>query len=105
MEFITNDGEILKCLKESWIQGKAIGIFAPAALGHATFVTSVEKIENLMNEVIVHLKEYDNTGYILPRKKLLLSEISKVCEFNSTLSNPYLKNLTEKRSEHDRNHS
>ena len=91
LELVTDPGEMLVILTESKASGTAVGISAPAILGGEIFVTAVEDIV-IGEDVIVVLKNYDITGYMLETNKLRLAEIRSVCPFKSPLGNPYMRN-------------
>jgi hypothetical protein len=94
MDFEMDGEKILFRLRESLGNGTVIGVCAPEVLGNGIFTTTVEKISLSDDGFEVCLKEYDSTGYILPRRRLKLYEIEKVCVFSSQMDNPYLKEFT-----------
>lgn len=89
MELVTDPGKMLEILTDSKANGTAVGIFAPV-LGQEIHVTAVEDIL-VGEEVIVILKNYDITGYMLETNKIRLLDIKSVCPFKSPFQNPYMR--------------
>lgn len=95
-EFVSDPGEMLMILKESKEQGTAVGIKA-SVLGAEIYVTAVEEILS-GGEIIIVVKSYDITGYMLGTNKLRLGEITSVCPFKSPFENPYMRTLNYSKS-------
>lgn len=91
MELVSDPGDMLNILSESMMHGTAVGIKAPN-LGSGIFVTAVEDIL-VDTDIIIVLKNYDITGYILEKNKLRLDEIGSVFPFKSAFENPYMRNM------------
>lgn len=96
MELVSDRGEMLSILSESKATGRAVGVKAPV-LGSEIHVTAVEDIQ-IGEDIIVVLKNYDITGYMLETNKLKLAQIESVCPFKSAFENPYMKTLTSNKS-------
>lgn len=92
-ELVSDPGEILSILTESKVYGTAVGVSAPV-LGSEICVTGVEDVI-IDDDITIVLKGYDNTGYMLERTKLKLSEIVSVCPFKSLFENPYMRTLKQ----------
>lgn len=90
-ELVSDPGEVLNILAESKEKGTTVGIDAPL-LGDEMFVTAVHDII-IGDEIIIVLKSYDRTGYILGTNKLKLDEIRSVCPFKSPFENPFMRTL------------
>jgi hypothetical protein len=97
MEFEVKPEKILSQLRESLQSETLVGIYAPHVLGAGIFITTVVNLREEETDVVIHLREYDSTGYILAKSKLLLSQIVKLYSFASRMDNPYMKSLTGER--------
>ena len=97
MNFQTEPKKILRILEQSLFESTLAGIYAPSILGPGIFITTVEKILLGIDDVRIHLCEYDSTGYILAKNQMNLSDIKRVCSFSSRMVNPYMKELTGRR--------
>lgn len=96
LEIITSPSEILKCLLDSKVTGKMVGITSPD-LGAETYVTAVKDIVLSDEEVIILIKGYDLSGYFLNKNSLRLKDISSVIPFNSFFENPFLREMNKER--------
>ena len=96
MELVSDSGDMLNILFESKEHGIAVGIKAPT-LGDGIYVTAVDDII-LDQDIIIVLKSYDITGYMLETNKLKLGEIRSVFPFKSAFENPYMKNISHSKS-------
>lgn len=94
MDFETDQQRILEIIRESFSNGTVAGFYAPSTLGRGIFITSVEGIAACNGDLEIILKEYDTSGYILPKKRVKLGEIEKVFPFQSQMANPFMKTLT-----------
>jgi hypothetical protein len=97
MDFEIRPERILELLHQSLNSETLVGIYAPAVLGAGIFITTVDCLNETGSDVLISLRPYDSTGYILPKSKLMLSEICKIYSFSSQMDNPYLKSLTGER--------
>lgn len=95
-ELVSDPGEMLNILAESKANGTTVGIVAPV-LGNDIYVTAVEDII-IDSDILIVLKNYDITGYMLETNKLKLAEISSVCPFKSQFENPYMRTLKHGKS-------
>lgn len=96
MELVSEPGEMLVILAKSKANGTAVGVVA-RDLGNEICVTAVEDLV-IGDEVIIVLKNYDITGYMLETNKLKLGDIKSVCPFKSLFENPYMKTLKSGKS-------
>jgi hypothetical protein len=95
--FLTSHADILKALLQSKHDGTAIAIRAKA-FGEEAIVTCVEDVLIEGGQIIIVMKHYDTSGYILPYHKLNLIEIQGVYPFATQFSNPYLANIEKERT-------
>jgi hypothetical protein len=95
--YIHTSKEILKVLSESKEEGKSVGILSPR-LGPSILVTAVEEILQERDRTTIVFKQYDHTGYILPRYKIDIQDILSVYPFKSQFKNPFLDNFIKDRT-------
>lgn len=90
MELVSDPGEMLTILTESKQSGTAVGISAPSLGDDEIYVTAVDDIV-VGQDIMIVLKNYDITGYMLGTNKLKIGDIKSVYPFKSPFENPYMR--------------
>ena len=88
--FTSNPQEILRALLDSRQQQKMIALYMPAN-SDELFITAVDEIIHDEHDTIIVVKQFDNTGFIIEKNKIKLSEIVSACLLSSHWENPYMK--------------
>jgi hypothetical protein len=101
LDILTSKDDILKALFQNKLCGSIIGITSNV-LGPGTYFTTVIELIMRDNETLIELKGYDMSGYFFDRSKLTLEEIESVIPFNSSFTNPFLRDM-EREVGHDNN--
>lgn len=91
IQCISDRKQMLAILTQSKEKGTTVGINA-SVLGGGIYVSAVEDLI-LEEDIIIVLKSYDITGYVLEINRVKLSEIRIVYPFTAAFENPYLKNF------------
>lgn len=98
VQFIRNKNAILKQIKLCRKSGGLIGVYSDE-LGKGMFLTTVDHIHSINDEVLVVFKPYDVSGDFLEKTSVPLKDISGICPFNQIYEEPilfyeYLRNST-----------
>lgn len=96
VEVKTSPDEIFKCLVESKVSGKMIGIRSPE-LGKDTYLTAVMDIVLSDEDPLIVIKGYDLSGYFPNKNSLKLKDITSIIPFTSIFENPFLKEMRKER--------
>jgi hypothetical protein len=97
LDFVTERNQILSVIIKCRTDDKCIAVSSPL-LGDGFIITGVEEVIKGEGQIIIQLKHYDSTGYILPTNRINLTDIAAVCAFESKFKNPVLKNFDRPRS-------
>jgi acetate kinase len=88
--FTSNASEILTELNHSKNHQNMVALMVPN-LGAGLFITAIDNIIETGSDPVIVVKQYDVSGLILEKNKILLSEISSLCALRSKWKNPYIK--------------
>ena len=90
VQFIRNRNAILQQIKLCRKSGGLIGVYSDE-LGKGMFLTTVDHIHSIDDEVLIVFKPYDVNGDFLQRTSLPLKDISGICPFNQIYEAPALR--------------
>jgi hypothetical protein len=96
-DFVKSEILILKNLMQSKEKGNAVGLNVPS-LSAGMIITAVDDVVLAAGEVIVTLKQYDMSGYMLPHNRINLNDIESLYPFTSSFKNPFLENLDREKT-------
>jgi hypothetical protein len=96
-DFIKSKVDILQNLIQSKENGTTVGINAPS-LSAGMVITGVDDVVLAESEIVIVLKQYDMSGYMLPHHRIYIDEIESLYPFASTFKNPFLENLDREKT-------